>query len=111
MDQSTRDTRSEVEHIKEASNYLRGTLVEGLANPITGAISEQDAQLIKFHGSYLQDDRGLRIERQKQKLEPAYQFMVRVRFPGGVCTSQQWLALSDIAQHHAGNTIRLTTRQ
>ncbi|HEX5464033.1 MAG TPA: assimilatory sulfite reductase (NADPH) hemoprotein subunit [Burkholderiales bacterium] len=111
MDQPTHDTRSEVEHIKEASNYLRGTLVEGLGNPITGAISEKDAQLIKFHGSYLQDDRDLRIERQKQKLEPAYQFMVRVRFPGGVCTSQQWLALSDIAQRHAGNTIRLTTRQ
>src|SRR5690606_13637343 len=89
-------TPSEVERIKEASNYLRGTLPQSLADPVTGAISEKDAQLIKFHGSYLQDDRDLRAERQKQKLEPAYQFMVRVRLPGGVCTPQQWLALDTI---------------
>ncbi len=103
--------RSEVEKIKDASNYLRGTIAEGLADPLTGAIFEKDAQLLKFHGSYMQDDRDLRSERQKQKLEPAYQFMIRLRMPGGVCTPEQWLKLDDLAQKYGGNTIRLTTRQ
>ena len=48
------------EHIKEASDYLRGTLAEGLSEEITGAIVEDDQQLVKFHGMYLQDDRDLR---------------------------------------------------
>ena len=72
------------EGIKEASRRLRGTLVNGLADALTGAIAEADAQLIKFHGSYQQDDRDLRDERRLQKLEPAYQFMIRTRLPGGV---------------------------
>lgn len=103
--------RSEVEKIKDVSNYLRGTIAEGLADPLTGAIFERDAQLLKFHGSYMQDDRDLRGERQKQKLEPAYQFMIRLRMPGGVCTPEQWLKLDELAQKYGGNTIRLTTRQ
>ena len=103
--------RSEVEKIKDVSQYLRGTIAEGLADPLTGAIFEKDAQLLKFHGSYMQDDRDLRAERQKQKLEPAYQFMIRLRMPGGVCTPTQWLRLDELAQKYGGNTIRLTTRQ
>jgi sulfite reductase (NADPH) hemoprotein beta-component len=86
-------------------------LVESLADPITGAISHDDNRLMKFHGSYMQDDRDLRGERNKQKLEPAYQFMVRVRAAGGVVTPKQWLVLDSLAQQYAGNTIRLTTRQ
>ena len=86
-------TRSEVERVKEQSNYLRGTIVESLANPITGALADSDAQLIKFHGSYQQDDRDLRDERRQRKLEPLYAFMVRVRAAGGVCTPAQWLVL------------------
>ena len=62
------------------------------AEAITGAIDEDDAQLTKFHGTYLQDDRDLRPERRRKKLEQAYAFMVRVRVPGGVCTPAQWLA-------------------
>lgn len=104
-------TRSEVEKIKDVSQYLRGTIAEGLADPLTGAIFEKDAQLLKFHGSYMQDDRDLRAERQKQKLEPAYQYMIRLRMPGGVCTPAQWLRLDELAQKYGGNTIRLTTRQ
>ena len=78
---------SDVERIKWESNYLRGTLAETLVDPITSGIPDDDNRLMKFHGSYLQDDRDLRNERQKwQKLEPAYQFMVRVRAPGGVAT-------------------------
>lgn len=70
---------SDVEDIKRRSNYLRGSLTETLKDPITGSIPEDDNRLMKHHGSYMQDDRDLRNERQKQKLEPAYQFMLRVR--------------------------------
>lgn len=62
---------------------MRGTIEQSLANPITGSITQDDAKLLKFHGSYMQDDRDLRDERRKQKLEPAYSFMIRVRVPGG----------------------------
>lgn len=102
---------SDVEEIKKRSNYLRGSLAETLEDVITGSIPEDDNRLMKFHGSYMQDDRDLRNERQKQKLEPAYQFMVRVRAPGGVVTSDQWLMMDRIAQKYANGTIRLTTRQ
>ncbi|MFF2533387.1 assimilatory sulfite reductase (NADPH) hemoprotein subunit [Brevibacillus sp. NPDC058079] len=102
---------SDVEDIKRKSDYLRGSLVETLEDKITGSIPEDDNRLMKFHGSYMQDDRDLRNERSKQKLEPAYQFMVRVRAAGGVVTPEQWLMMDDIAQQFANGTIRLTTRQ
>jgi len=99
------------ERIKEASNYLRGTLAEGLRREITGAIGEDDAQLVKFHGMYLQDDRDLRPERTRKKMEKAFAFMVRVRVPGGVLTPTQWLALDRVARDYGNGTVRLTTRQ
>ncbi len=102
---------SDVEEIKRRSNYLRGSLAETLEDRITGSIPEDDNRLMKFHGSYMQDDRDLRNERNKQKLEPAYQFMVRVRAAGGVVTSEQWLMMDRIARQFANGTIRLTTRQ
>jgi sulfite reductase (NADPH) hemoprotein beta-component len=102
---------SPVERIKAASRRLRGTLAEGLLDPVTGSIADDDTQLIKFHGSYQQDDRDLRDERRLQKLEPSYQFMIRTRLPGGVVTPQQWLRLDAIAMSYANGTLRLTTRQ
>ena len=99
------------ERIKEASRYLRGTLAEGLNEEITGAIVEDDAQLVKFHGMYLQDDRDLRAERRRKKMEAAFSFMIRVRIPGGVLTSAQYLALDEIGRKYAGGTMRITTRQ
>jgi sulfite reductase (NADPH) hemoprotein beta-component len=102
---------SELERIKEKSRFLRGTLVESLADPVTGAISDDDNKLLKFHGSYQQDDRDLREERRKQKLEPAYQFMVRARLAGGVLSPAQWLAFDHIARTWANHTLRITTRQ
>jgi sulfite reductase (NADPH) hemoprotein beta-component len=102
---------SDVEEIKRQSDYLRGSLAETLEDRITGSIPEDDNRLMKFHGSYMQDDRDLRNERNKQKLEPAYQFMVRVRAAGGVVTPEQWLMMDRIAQQFANGTIRLTTRQ
>lgn len=102
---------SEVEQIKISSNYLRGSIEESLADSVTGAVADSDIQLLKFHGTYQQDDRDLRLERRRLKLEPAYSFMIRARLPGGVCNSSQWLALDTLAQDYANNSIRLTTRQ
>lgn len=102
---------SDVEEIKIRSNYLRGSLTDTLKDPITGSIPEDDNRLMKHHGSYMQDDRDLRNERQKQKLEPAYQFMLRVRASGGVVTPEQWLMMDRMAHNYANGTIRLTTRQ
>ncbi len=102
---------SGVETIKAKSRHLRGTITESLANDVTGAIADDDTQLIKFHGSYQQDDRDLREERRRQKLEPAYSFMIRTRLPGGVVTPAQWLKLDAIAATFANGTLRLTTRQ
>ena len=105
------DELSRNERIKEASDYLRGTLEQGLREEITGAIIEDDAQLMKFHGMYLQDDRDLRPERTRKKMEKAFAFMIRVRIPGGVLTPQQWLALDKVARDYGNGTMRLTTRQ
>ena len=105
------DELSRNERIKEASDYLRGTLAGGLRDEITGGIVEDDAQLVKFHGMYLQDDRDLRAERGRKKMEKAFSFMIRVRIPGGVCTSEQFLALEHVARAYGNATMRLTTRQ
>ncbi|MCH1918338.1 assimilatory sulfite reductase (NADPH) hemoprotein subunit [Shewanella sp. A3A] len=100
------------EYIKARSRHLRGTIEEGIADPVTGAISEDDVQVLKFHGTYMQDDRDLRNERKEQKLEPLYSFMLRARVAGGVCSAEQWLAVDDISrQLTTSNSIRLTTRQ
>ncbi|TDR18405.1 NADPH-dependent assimilatory sulfite reductase hemoprotein subunit [Marinicella litoralis] len=100
-----------VEFIKENSNFLRGTIASELGNEVTGSISENDTQISKFHGIYQQDDRDLRKERSKQKLEPLYSFMIRARVPGGICTPEQWLAIDDMADRYANGSIRITTRQ
>jgi sulfite reductase (NADPH) hemoprotein beta-component len=102
---------SDVEDIKEKSNYLRGTLKEVMLDRISAGIPDDDNRLMKHHGSYLQDDRDLRNERQKQKLEPAYQFMLRVRMPGGVAQPAQWLVMDELAQKYGNGTLKLTTRQ
>ncbi|MDE0836050.1 MAG: NADPH-dependent assimilatory sulfite reductase hemoprotein subunit [Akkermansiaceae bacterium] len=99
------------EGIKTRSNYLRGTIEEGLADLSTGSMSEDDQQLLKFHGTYQQDDRDLRQNRRKHKLEKAFSFMIRIRVPGGVATPQQWLETDRMATQFANGTIKLTTRQ
>lgn len=101
----------DLERNKGESNYLRGTIAQGLKDPVTGAIADDDTKLLKFHGSYMQDDRDLRQERRKQKLEPLYAFMIRVRIPGGRVSTDQWLKLDQLADDYAGEQIRLTTRQ
>ena len=100
-----------VESIKRDSARLRGTLLASLADPVTGALRDDDQVLIKYHGSYQQDDRDIREERRLQKLEPAHAFMIRTRTPGGVLTPAQWVALDAIASDYAERGLRITTRQ
>lgn len=102
---------SAVEHIKDRSHYLRGNLVADFANPITAGIPEESVQLVKFHGSYLQDDRDVRLQRQEKKLEPAYSFMIRLRVPGGDLSAEQWVKMDAISNRFGNHTMRITTRQ
>lgn len=98
------------ERLKAESDQLRGTISQSLIDRITGAVTDDDTKLMKFHGIYQQDDRDVREERRRQKLEPAYQFMIRVRMPGGVCTPAQWLKLDELARAHGNGSLRITTR-
>ncbi|PXX29970.1 assimilatory sulfite reductase (NADPH) hemoprotein subunit [Arenibacter sp. ARW7G5Y1] len=102
---------SEDEHIKDKSDFLRGTIKDSLKNPLTGALLPDDVKLIKYHGSYQQYDRDTESERKQKKLEPLFQFMVRVRAAGGVTTPQQWLTLDELSDTYGNGTIKLTTRQ
>ncbi|MEM1261172.1 MAG: NADPH-dependent assimilatory sulfite reductase hemoprotein subunit [Pseudomonadota bacterium] len=111
MNDSESKPLSDVERIKSASQHLRGTLVESLADPLTGAIADDDTQLSKFHGIYQQDDRDIRQERRKQRLEPAFSFMIRARIPGGRMTPAQWLAFDAIGRRYGNDSVRVTTRQ
>ncbi len=103
--------KSANEGIKDRSDYLRGTIAEGLQDLSTGGLSADDQQLIKFHGSYQQDDRDLRAARRKHKLEKAYSFMIRIRVPGGVSTAKQWREMDRMATEFGNETFKLTTRQ
>ncbi len=93
------------EGIKTRSNYLRGTIKEGLADTSTGSMCEDDQQLLKFHGTYQQDDRDLRPNRRKHRLEKAYSFMIRVRVPGGVTSPKQWLQMDEISTQFANERL------
>src|SRR3954469_10704156 len=101
---------SPFEAVKEASQQLRGTLAEEIAGP-ADHISENAKNLIKFHGSYQQEDRDARKRRAKDGVGKHYMFMVRCKIPGGRVTADQYLALDRLADEHANGTIRLTTRQ
>jgi sulfite reductase (NADPH) hemoprotein beta-component len=108
---SEQNNLSAVEKIKQASDGLRGSLVESLGDKVTGAIREADQAVIKFHGMYQQDDRDRREERSAKKLEWLYSYMIRLRLPGGFLTPQQWIGLHHIAGEHSTGTIKITTRQ
>jgi sulfite reductase (NADPH) hemoprotein beta-component len=105
------NTLSPIEKIKIASQGLRGTIKQSLTDEITGAISEDDQALIKFHGMYQQDDRDLRDERAEKKLDRLYSFMIRLRLPGGFLTADQWIATHHIAGENSTGIIKITTRQ
>jgi sulfite reductase (NADPH) hemoprotein beta-component len=99
------------EGIKDRSRFLRGTIAEGLQDVSTGGMSADDQQLLKFHGTYQQDDRDLRPERRRHKLEKAYSFMIRIRVPGGVTTPAQWLEMDRMCEQFGNGNFKLTTRQ
>jgi sulfite reductase (NADPH) hemoprotein beta-component len=99
------------ETLKANSDQLRGTIAAGLDAELTAAVPGNDIKLMKFHGIYQQDDRDIRDERRRQKLEPAYRFMARVRLPGGVLSPAQWLKLDELGRAYGGESLRLTTRQ
>jgi sulfite reductase (NADPH) hemoprotein beta-component len=102
---------SKVEGLKEASNFLRGTLAASLEDRSTGAIADDDTTVSKFHGIYQQDHRDQRNERKKAGLEKAFIFMIRIRVAGGVCTPEQWLKIDALADQYGSHTLKLTTRQ
>lgn len=103
---------SDNERLKRESNLLRGTIEADLQNRITGGFTADNFQLIRFHGMYQQDDRDIRAERAKQKLEPLHNVMLRARMPGGIISPKQWLAIDKFADESTSyGSIRLTTRQ
>jgi sulfite reductase (ferredoxin) len=101
---------TDVERIKQESHGLRGTLGQELDNE-QAYVSHDAERLLKFHGSYMQEDRDQRRERKKAGLEPAYQFMVRSKLPGGVMTAEQYLVQDAMADKYGNGTMRITTRQ
>lgn len=103
---------SDNERLKSDSDFLRGSIAEDLQDDITGGFTSDNFQLIRFHGMYQQDDRDIRTERSKQKLEPLHNVMLRARLPGGIITPTQWLAVDKFAKESTMyGSIRLTTRQ
>ncbi len=100
------------ERLKAESKHLRGTITEDLKDDLTGGFTADNFQLIRFHGMYQQDDRDIRAERAKQKLEPLHNVMLRARLPGGIITPSQWQEIDRFAEEHTlYGSIRLTTRQ
>ena len=99
-----------VEEIKSESHALRGTIEETLLGG-QSHFSDEEYQLLKFHGTYQQDDRDQRVPRKKQHLDKAWMFMVRSKLPGGALTAQQYLAHDRIAGDLGNGTLRITTRQ
>ena len=101
---------SKVELIKEAGNYLRGTIAEALHDG-TPKFGEDDIQLLKFHGMYQQDDRDLRKIARKEGRDKHYMMMIRARIPGGVLSPEGYLQFDGLADKYGNGTLRITTRQ
>lgn len=102
---------SKVENAKTAGNFLRGTIDNVLNDQAADHFDHDDLQLLKFHGTYQQDDRDLRKERRAAGLDKAYSFMLRITLPGGRMTADQYLEVDRMASEFANESIRLTTRQ
>src|SRR6266508_1085548 len=102
--------RSKVEILKEGSDHLRGT-IKGTLESDASHFSEDEYNLLKFHGVYQQDDRDLRAQARKEGREREWIMMIRAKIPGGALTPDQYLAFDDISSKYADNTLRVTTRQ
>jgi sulfite reductase (ferredoxin) len=101
---------SPVESIKENSRQLRGEIASDLQQE-GDHFSEQDKQLLKFHGTYQQEDRDARKSRRVQGVGKYFMFMVRCKIPGGRLTAEQYLAVDELAGKYANGTLRFTSRQ
>ncbi len=101
---------SKVEVAKRNGRHLRGTIADTLSSDATH-FGPDDVSLLKFHGTYQQDSRDERRQREMAGEEKAYSFMVRVAIPAGAVTAEQYLQLEDIADRYANGTLRVTTRQ
>src|SRR5216683_3445341 len=102
--------RSAVEGVKESSRALRGTIAHDLQQE-TDHFSEADKNLLKFHGTYQQEDRDARKARKKDGVGKHYMFMVRCKIPGGRLTTAQYLAVDELAGQYGNGTLRFTSRQ
>jgi len=101
---------SPVETIKEGSNYLKGTIDQEIADSVDH-FDKSNIQLLKFHGTYQQDDRDSRLTAKKTGAGKAYSMMVRLRIPGGRMQSDQMLAMLDLCERLGNSTMKVTTRQ
>ncbi|PIR39200.1 MAG: NADPH-dependent assimilatory sulfite reductase hemoprotein subunit [Alphaproteobacteria bacterium CG11_big_fil_rev_8_21_14_0_20_39_49] len=101
---------SKVEAIKTDSIYLHGGLDKEMSSE-GGAVSDEAYELLKFHGSYFGFDRDTATERKKAGLEKEWEFMVRMKAPGGRITAKQYLGLDSICEKYANGTLRITTRE
>ena len=104
------ETVSKAEAIKQQSRQLRGNLAEDLPDTAT-PFDKSGYSLLKFHGIYQGYDRDSATERKQRGDDKIWQFMVRVRIPGGRLTADQYLALDALADRHANGSLRITTRQ
>jgi sulfite reductase (ferredoxin) len=101
---------SKVEVIKRESNFLRGTIKEALEDGKT-SFSEENVQVLKFHGVYQQDDRDLRKQLRKEGKDRHYMMMIRARIPGGILSAEQYLQFDRLVDLYGNGTLRITTRQ
>src|SRR3954463_16116357 len=111
MPDETAPKLSPVEGHKSEGRYLRGTLPEEFADPAVEHLSDTNKSLIKFHGSYQQEDRDARKNRSKAGVGKAYMFMIRLKLPGGKLSSDQYLTMDDVCGQYGNGTLRITTRQ
>src|SRR5262245_60543413 len=102
--------RSGFEGVKEQSRWLRSTLAEELVQDVDH-FTDDAKNILKFHGSYQQEDRDARKNRSKAGVGKHYMCMVRLKLPGGKLTAKQFLAMNDLASLYGNDTLRFTTRQ
>ncbi|PSN20143.1 sulfite reductase, ferredoxin dependent [filamentous cyanobacterium CCP5] len=103
---SNEQKRSKLEGIKERSNFLREPLASEVLNDASYFTGDA-TQILKFHGSYQQDNRDNRVRGQDKD----YRMMLRTRNPGGFIPPQLYLALDGIADDYGYGHLRATTRQ
>lgn len=98
------------EKLKEDSRYLRGGIGQELTEP-TDHFEKDSVQLLKFHGSYQQDDRDQRGAARKEGGGKAFSMMLRSRIPGGRLTSDQFIEHLALCDEFGNATMKITTRQ